>query len=79
MPNTKTSHTGPTKLQRLFKLTLYVGAACMAIAAITTIISFIRAKEDSIQHAPQFPHGTLTELTDPETFISAYLSVNCGN
>ena len=76
--NTKTIDTNPTKLQRLFKLTLYIGAACMAIAATLTIIAFLRADKDNSEALPQFPYGTLTELTDPDTFLSAYLSVNCG-
>ena len=75
--NTKIISSKPTKLQRRFKLILYVGAACMAIAATLTIVAFIRAEKDSSDSLPQSPYGTLDELTELEVFIPAYLSGNC--
>ena len=75
--NTKIIHTEPSKLQRLFKLALYVSAACMAIAATLTIVSSIRSERYSGDALTLFPYGTLDELTEPEVFIPAYLSVNC--
>ena len=79
--NTKRKHVKgreSTKLHKLLKLTVYLAAAGMALVAIATIVSFIRAQDDASAALPLFPHGTLSELTDPETFTQAYLVVNCN-
>ena len=48
----------------------------MVCAAAYTIVKSI----DSLDTAPaevQFPYGSIQELSDTETFLAAYLSVNC--
>ena len=54
----------PTKLQKLVKLTVHLGAITLSLAAIATKITL--------------PHGTLSELTHIEAFTQAYPSVNCN-
>jgi hypothetical protein len=76
--NTKRKGSKPTLLQKLLKLTLYLAAVGMAIAAIATIVSFINAKDDALEEPAAFPFGTLSELIDPGVFMQAYLSVNCN-
>ena len=75
--NTKRKRGKPTKLQKLFKLTIYLGTICLSLAAIATIVSFIRAGDDAVVGV-ELPYGTLVELTEPEAFTQAYLSVNCN-
>ena len=65
-------------LQKLLKLALYLAAIGMALAAIATIVGFIRGRGNAAEALPLFPYGTLIELTEPETFKQAYMSVNCN-
>jgi hypothetical protein len=78
-PYTNTTRKGgkPTKLQKLVKLTVYLGAISISLAAIATIVSFIRSEDDTATKIT-LPHGPLSELTHIEAFTQAYLSVNCN-
>ena len=57
------------------KLKDYLGAITLSLAAIATIVPFIRSKDDTATKIV-LPHGTLSELTHIEAFTQAYLSVN---
>lgn len=59
------------------KLKDYLGAITLSLAAIATIVPFIRSKDDTATKIV-LPHGTLSELTHIEAFTQAYLSVNCN-
>ena len=76
--NTKRIDGKPTKIQKLLRLTLYLGAIILSLTAIATIVSFIRA-EDNVTAKVELPYGTLSELTHIETFTQAYMSVNCNS
>ena len=67
----------PTKLQQRVKLSAYLGAIAISLAAIATIVSFVRS-EDERTAIIKLPHGTLSELTQIKTFTQAYLKVNCN-
>jgi hypothetical protein len=67
----------PAKSQKLVKLTVYLGAICISLAAIATIVGYIRSG-DTVTTEIELPHGTLSKLTHIETFTLAYLSVNCN-
>ena len=77
--NTKHVIEGPTKLQKLLRLTLYLAALCMAVAATVTIVDFINKEDDTHEALLDFTYGKLKELTDPAAFMQAYLSVNCNS
>jgi len=78
--NTKRKHVHSSKTSesriRLNRL-IYLGAIGLSLAAIATIVSFIRAGDDAIVGI-ELPYGSLAELTEPEAFTQAYLSVNCN-
>jgi hypothetical protein len=78
--NTKRKHVHSSKTSksriRLNRL-IYLGTISLSIAAIATIVSFIRAGDDAVVGV-ELPYGTLVELTEPEVFMQAYLSVNCN-
>ena len=78
--NTKRKHVHSSKTSksriRLNRL-IYLGTISLSIAAIATIASFIRAGDDAVVGV-ELPYGTLVELTEPEVFMQAYLSVNCN-
>lgn len=74
--NTKRKGGKPTKLQKLSKLAVYLGAITLVCTATYTVIKVIRAS-DTIQAESSSPHGSIQELISLRTFIPAYLSVNC--
>lgn len=60
---------------------IFLAALSIFCAAIYTLITFIRADQRADQNATtelEHPYGTLSELTQPEVFKQAYLSVNCN-
>ena len=66
----------PTKLQKLAKRLFMLGVIGIVCAAAYSIVKSI----DSVGTAKaevQFPYGSIQELSDTETFMAAYLSVNC--
>lgn len=65
-----------TPLQLLLKTLLYLAAIIMAIAAIWTVVKIIHSEKESIQSFNPFPHGSLTQLSNPEHFKEAYLAIN---
>ena len=76
--NTKRQSSKPTKLQKLLRYTLYIVAACITIAAGSTIVSFFRTEEIVIVEAPLFPYGSIEELAQLDIFQTVYLQVNCN-
>lgn len=78
--NTKRKHVHSSKTSKSrirLKRLIYLGAISLSLAAITTIVSSIRAGDDATIEI-ELPHGTLVELTELEAFTQAYLSVNCN-
>lgn len=78
--NIKLIDEEPSKFRKLLKLTLVLLAAIGAILIIYAVIHSVMGSKQSTQVPTieiQDPHGTLAELTAPETFMEAYLAVNC--
>jgi hypothetical protein len=75
--NTTRKSGKPTKLQQRVKLTAYLGAIAISLAAIKTIVHFVRS-EDARTAIIKLPHGSLSDLTQIKTFTQAYLTVNCN-
>jgi hypothetical protein len=66
----------PTKLQSRLKRTIYLAAAGISIMAMVSLVNLIR-EQQVVEVEDPYPHGTLSVLSVPETFIAAYLAVNC--
>ena len=75
--NAKQIDGEPSKLQRLFKIMIFVSAIVISCAAIYTLIAFIRTEKNTTLEVT-LPYGTLNDLTNPEVFTQAYLAVNCN-
>ena len=75
--NTKVINRQSTTLQKLCWLLLCFGMIGLAAALVYSVIN---NKVSSPKFAPveaQLPYGSIEELSDPKTFMAAYLSVNC--
>jgi hypothetical protein len=66
-----------SKPQRLFRLMVYLGAISISLAAVYTLVAFIRGANDAAVEV-EWPYGSLIELTEPDFFKQSYLSVNCN-
>jgi hypothetical protein len=66
----------PTKLQKLAKRLFLLGVIGIVCAAAYSIVKSIYPV-DTAKAEVQFPYGSIQELSDTETFMAAYLSVNC--
>lgn len=76
--NTKRRGGKPSKLQQSFRRMIFLAALALSFAAIFSLIVFIRAEKNTTSEV-ELPYGTLSELTDPDVFTQAYLSVNCND
>ncbi|WPJ93981.1 hypothetical protein SH580_11110 [Coraliomargarita algicola] len=74
--NTKQASDQPSKLQRLSKRILYITTFALTCAAIYTAIQSTRAPDTSTAET-QSPRGSIQKLLNPETFMAAYLAINC--
>ena len=74
--NTKRKSSKPSKSQILLKRVLYTGAIVLACAAIYSSVKSILAPETSMGEIG-LPHGSIQELVNPKTFMSAYIATNC--
>jgi hypothetical protein len=75
--NTKVINGQSTTLKKLCWLLLCFGMIGLASAVVYSVIN---NKVSSTKSAPveaQLPYGSIEELSDPKTFMAAYLSVNC--
>ena len=75
--NTKTIGGQPTKLQKLCWLLLCFGIIALASAVVFSVINNKVSSPKSNPIEAQLPYGSIEELSDPNTFMAAYLSVNC--
>ncbi|MFQ3243232.1 MAG: hypothetical protein ACI9JZ_002942 [Lentimonas sp.] len=67
----------PEKLQKSLIIIILVGTFVISCAAIYTLTTFIRADKNTTIEV-ELPYGTLSDLTAPDVFTQAYLSVNCN-
>jgi outer membrane lipoprotein-sorting protein len=74
--HTKAINRRPTKLQKLAKRLLILGVIGIVCAAAYTVVKSVDSL-DTASTDVQFPYGSIQELSDTETFMAAYLSVNC--
>lgn len=80
-PYTKTKHissgSGPSKGQKIAKRLLYLCTICLFLAAVYTVLKDTK-RETTENIESELPHGSLDALSDPRTFMEAYLLVNCN-
>ncbi len=75
--NRRTSNRRKTKRQvRRAKRVLFVGVIVIVCAAAYSIVKSIDSMDTATDEV-QFPYGSIQELSDMETFMAAYLAVNC--
>lgn len=77
--NTKAINGQPTTLQKLCWLLLCFGVIGLASAAVYSVINNKASSPSAAPIEVRLPYGSLKELSDPKTFMSAYLSVNCNS
>ena len=75
--NTKVISGQPTTLQKLCWLLLFFGIIGLASAVVYTLTTNKVSSPKSAPIEAQLPYGSIEELSDPKTFVAAYLSVNC--
>ena len=75
--NTKAINGQPTTLRKLCWLLLSFGVIGLVSAAVYSVINNKVISPESAPIEAQLPYGSREELSDPNTFIAAYLSVNC--
>ena len=75
--NTKAIGGQPTTLKKLCWLLLCFGMIGLASAVIYSVINNKVSSPESAPIEAQLPHGSIEELSDPKTFMAAYLLVNC--
>ena len=74
---TKAINGQPTTLQKLCWLLLCFVLIGLASAVVYTVINNNVSQPKSAPIEAQLPYGSIEELSDPKTFMAAYLSVNC--
>ena len=77
--NTKDIYEQPTALQKLCWLLLCLAVIGLASAAVHSVINNKASSPNAAPIEVRLPYGSLEELTDPKTFMAAYLSVNCNS
>ena len=77
--NTKAINGQPTTLQKLCWLLLCFGVIGLASAAVYSVINNKASSPSAAPIEVRLPYGSLKELSDPKTFMAAYLSVNCNS
>ena len=75
--NTKVINGQSTTLQKLCRLMLCFGMLGLAAAVVYSVINKKLSTHKSAPVAAHLPYGSIEELSDPKTFMAAYLSVNC--
>lgn len=75
--NTKVIKGQSTTLKMLCRLLLCFGVIGLAAAVAYSVINNKVSSDKSVPVAAQLPYGSVEELSDPKTFMTAYLSVNC--
>ena len=77
--NTKAINGQPTALQKLCWLLFCLVVIGLASAAVYSVINNKVSLPSAAPIEELLPYGTLKELSDPKTFMAAYLSVNCNS